>query len=58
MPPTVPNQGHELVEEQQQLHLSGSDALDALDKLKERVARERDLALTLSWRLERKGTQL
>ncbi|CAN1502883.1 hypothetical protein MCEMAEM4_00561 [Burkholderiaceae bacterium] len=50
--------GNELVAEQQQMHLTGSDALAELDKLKARVASERDLELTLSWRLERKGTQL
>lgn len=55
--PMPPAPGNELVAEQQQMHLTGSDALIALDKLKARVASERDLELTLSWRLERKGTQ-
>ena len=42
----------------QQLHLSGAAAVAALDDLKARLASERDLELTLSWRLQRKGTQL
>jgi hypothetical protein len=52
-----PAPGNELVAEQQQMHLTGSEALAELEKLKARVASERDLELTLSWRLERKGTQ-
>jgi hypothetical protein len=50
--------GPEIVEEKQQLHLSGDAAAAALDDLKARMARDRDLELTLSWRLQRKGTQL
>ena len=45
----------ELVDEQQQLHLSGAAAAAALDDLKARLADDRDLELTLSWRLQRKG---
>ena len=33
-------------------------AVAELEELKARIARERDLELTLSWRLERKGTKL
>ena len=51
------HQSPELVEEKQALHLSGAAALAELDDLKARMARERDLELTLSWRLERKGTK-
>jgi hypothetical protein len=46
------------VEEKQALHLSGAAAVAELEELKVRIARERDLELTLSWRLERKGTKL
>ena len=42
----------------QALHLTGADAVAELDDLKARIARDRDLELTLSWRLERKGTKL
>jgi len=48
----------EVVAEKQQLHLTGAEAVAALDELKARVTSERDLELTLSWRLQRKGTQL
>jgi hypothetical protein len=47
-----------VVAEQQQLHLTGAEAVLALEALKARVTSERDLELTLSWRLLRKGTQL
>ena len=47
----------EVVAEKQQLHLTGAEAMAALDELKARMASERDLELTLSWRLQRKGTQ-
>ncbi len=50
--------GPEVVEEKQQLHLSGAAAAAALDELKARMAKDQDLELTLSWRLQRKGTQL
>ncbi len=50
--------GPEIVEEKQQLHLTGAAATAALDDLKARLAKDRDLELTLSWRLQRKGTQL
>lgn len=50
--------GPEVVEEKQQLHLSGADAVAALDDLKTLLTSERDLELTLSWRVQRKGTQL
>ena len=57
--PAVPtNLAPEVVAEKQQLHLSGAEAVAALDELKARVISERDLELTLSWRLQRKGTQL
>jgi hypothetical protein len=46
------------VEEKQALHLTGAEAVAELDDLKARIARDRDLELTLSWRLERKGTKL
>ena len=56
--PAVPaNLAPEVVAEKQQLHLSGAEAVAALDELKARVISERDLELTLSWRLQRKGTQ-
>ena len=57
-PPAPAAMGPEIVEEKQQLHLSGDAAAAALDDLKARMARDRDLELTLSWRLQRKGTQL
>ena len=58
LPPAPAANGPELVEEKQQLHLSGEAAVAALDDLKARVTSERDLELTLSWRLQRKGTKL
>ena len=58
LPPTPGFNGPELVEEKQALHLTGAAAEAALDDIKARMARERDLELTLSWRLERKGTKL
>ncbi len=57
-PPAPGFNGPELVEEKQALHLSGAAAVAQLEELKARIARERDLELTLSWRLERKGTKL
>jgi hypothetical protein len=57
LPPTAGFNGPELVEEKQALHLSGAAAMATLDELRARVAGERDLELTLSWRLERKGTR-
>ena len=57
LPPTPGFNGPELVEEKQALHLTGADAAAALDALKARMAGDRDLELTLSWRLERKGTK-
>jgi hypothetical protein len=57
--PAVPaNLAPEVVAEKQQLHLRGDDAVAALEELKARVTSERDLELTLSWRLQRKGTRL
>jgi hypothetical protein len=57
--PTVPaNLAPEVVAEKQQLHLTGDDAVAALEDLKARVTSERDLELTLSWRLQRRGTRL
>jgi hypothetical protein len=46
-----------VVAEQQNMHFKGADAVAALEALKARVASEQDLELTLSWRLQRKGTQ-
>ena len=57
MPPAPGFNGPEVVDEKQALHLTGAAAAAALDDLKARMARERDLELTLSWRLERKGTK-
>ena len=58
MLPAPPANGPEVVDEKQLLHLSGAEAVAALDDLKTRITRERDLKLTLSWRLQRRGTQL
>lgn len=57
-PPGAGYNGPEVVEEKQALHLSGAAAVAELDNLKARIARDRDLELTLSWRLQRKGTKL
>lgn len=48
----------EIIEEKQQLRLSGDAAATALENLKSRMAQDHDLELMLSWRLQRKGTQL
>jgi hypothetical protein len=58
IPPLPVNFASQLVDEKQELQLSGADAVAALEELKARVTSERDLELTLSWRLQRKGTQL
>ena len=58
IPPVAGYLAPEVVAEKQQLHLSGAEAMAALDDLKARMTSERDLELTLSWRLQRKGTQL
>lgn len=58
LPPAPAAMGPEIVEEKQQLHLTGAAAAAALDDLKARMAKDQDLELTLSWRLQRKGTQL
>ncbi len=58
LPPAPAAMGPEVIEEKQQLHLSGAAAAAALDDLKARLAKDQDLELTLSWRLQRKGTQL
>ncbi len=58
IPPVPASLAPEVVAEKQQLHLSGAEAMAALDELKARMSSERDLELTLSWRLQRKGTQL
>lgn len=58
MPPVPANLAPEVVAEKQQLHLSGAEAVAALEELKARMTSERDLELTLSWRLQRKGTQV
>jgi hypothetical protein len=57
LPPAPGFNGPELVEEKQALHLSGAAAVAELEELKARIAGDRDLELTLSWRLERKGTK-
>jgi hypothetical protein len=57
--PSVPaSQLPEVVAEKQHLHLTGAEAVEAIEDLKARLTSERDLELTLSWRLQRKGTQL
>ena len=58
LPPTPGYNAPELVEEKQALHLTGAAAVAELEDLKARIARDRELELTLSWRLERKGTKL
>ena len=58
IPPVPANLAPEVVAEKQQLNLSGAEAVAALDELKARMNSERDLELTLSWRLQRKGTHL
>jgi hypothetical protein len=62
LPPVLPDtpgfNGSEFVDEQQALQLTGAAAAAVLDDLKARMERDRDLELTLSWRLERKGTKL
>jgi hypothetical protein len=58
LPPAPPATWSEVVDEKQQLQLSGTDAVTALDELKTLVTSERDLELTLSWRVQRKGTKL
>lgn len=58
LPPAPPATWSEVVDEKQQLQLSGTDAVAALDELKTLVTSERDLELTLSWRVQRKGTKL
>jgi hypothetical protein len=57
LPPAPAMMGPEVVEERQQLHLSGAAAAAVLDNLKARLAKDQDLELTLSWRLQRKGTR-
>ena len=58
IPPVPANLAPEVVAEKQQLNLTAAEAVAALEELKARVTSERDLELTLSWRLQRKGTQL
>lgn len=56
--PPVPEDGSsEVVEQSEHVQLSGVEAVAALNALKDRVAKDQDLQLTLSWRLQRKGTQ-
>ena len=47
----------EVVAEAHSQRLMGAEAVAALEAIKARVTHEQDLALTLSWRLERKGTR-
>jgi hypothetical protein len=54
-PPPLPAVVAEVVEEQQGVHLTGDAAVAQLEQLKSRMAGDRKLALTISWRLERKG---
>lgn len=49
--------GLEVVEENQASNLSGAIAQQTLERLKTQLAGDDDLALTISWRLERKGTR-
>jgi len=58
IPPVPANLAPEVVAEKQQVNLTAAEAVAALEELKARVTSERDLELTLSWRLQRKGTQL
>jgi hypothetical protein len=58
LPPTPVANRAEVVDEKQQLHLSGAAAVTELDALKMLITSERDLELTLSWRVQRKGTKL
>jgi hypothetical protein len=53
LPPAPPANGPVVVDERLQLHLSGAAAVTALDELKTLVTSERDLELTLSWRVQR-----
>jgi hypothetical protein len=55
--PVLTKLAPDVVAEKQQLHLTCAEAVAALDDLKARVISERDLELTLSWRLQRKGIQ-
>ena len=55
--PALPAAGPELVEEKQQVILNAAAAVSALDALKTLVTSERDLELTISWRVQRKGTR-
>jgi hypothetical protein len=57
LPPVNPAPTVQLVEEKQQIHLSGSEAAATLDELKGRLAKDEALELTLSWRLERKSAK-
>ncbi len=57
-PPPLPDPGKIVVDEREHLHLTGPDAAAALDDLKARLESDRELELTLSWRLQRKGTKL
>ena len=58
LPPVTLASDPEVVDEQRQLHLSGTAAVTALEELKALVTSERDLELTLSWRVQRRGTKL
>jgi len=57
-PPVAAHLAPEVVAEMQQLNLSGAQAVAALEALKARLSSDSDLELTLSWRLQRKGTRL
>lgn len=57
LPPVPDNTSNEVVDQHENVQLSGADAVAALDALKARISKEQDLQLTLSWRLQRKGTQ-
>ena len=46
-----------LIEDGQQAHLSPAVATALLDQLKSKLAEDEDVELSLSWRLERKGTR-
>jgi hypothetical protein len=57
IPPVSPVAESAVVAEKQQVILNAAAAVTALDALKTLVTSEDDLELTISWRLQRKGTR-
>ncbi|HOB94381.1 MAG TPA: phage resistance protein [Aquabacterium sp.] len=53
-PPPPPDPRLQLVDECEQLHLKAKEATEVLEQLKQQVASDDDLELTLSWRLQRR----